>query len=125
MATQNLQNISPISLNAGESIAAGQPCKIGSADKTVIKATANTDIIVGISLVSAAADEQVPLQDDGIAKLQAGGTITRGDRVMWVATGKVVTATSGRPVIGYALESAVSGDWFAVQLTLPSLTLAP
>jgi hypothetical protein len=125
MSAQNLQNISPLSFNSEATIAANQPVKMGAADMGIVATSANTDQTLAITLVSSVSGDAVPCQDKGIAKLQAGGTVTRGDKLMWSTGGKVVTATTGKPVIGIALESAVSSDYFRVQLTLPAITLAP
>lgn len=65
----------------------------------------------------------------GIVKVQAGGTITRGDSIKSNASGKAVTATKatvdttdtsasdpvvGSEVLGIAMESAVDGDVMSI-----------
>ncbi|CAB5220378.1 Bacteriophage VT1-Sakai, H0018 [uncultured Caudovirales phage] len=50
----------------------------------------------------------------GISKALAGGTIAIGDRVTSDANGKVITATTGKQVIGIALAAAVANDIFAM-----------
>lgn len=46
----------------------------------------------------------------GVTKAAYGGTIAAGARVTSDAAGKIVTATTGKQVIGVALVAGVSGD---------------
>lgn len=52
----------------------------------------------------------------GGGKAIAGGTITAGDMLATDANGDVLTATANQKVVGRALESAVDGDIFAVEV---------
>lgn len=46
----------------------------------------------------------------GVSKAAYGGTIAAGAAVTSDANGKVVTATTGKQIIGFALVGGVSGD---------------
>src|SRR5512133_80103 len=105
------------------------PCRIvkpGAADYGVLQAAAVGDKLVGITvpLVSAATGDTVDVIHDGIADLQLGGTVTRGDLLTSDATGQGVTAApaagTNNRVIGVALVSGVSGDIIPVLLSAGS-----
>ena len=83
----------------------------------------------GRSVLAAASDlAQIGVQQDkptalgqpsnvrisGVSKALAGGTIAIGDRLTSDANGKVITATTGKQVIGIALVAAVANDIFAM-----------
>ena len=80
-------------------------------------ATADTDKILGVAQLSVLTAEMVPVQFNGTAKVLAGGTITKGDWITATTAGKAAaTSTTGKVVLGQALESAVLNDVFEVQL---------
>ena len=57
-------------------------------------------------------------------RLRAGGTITQFSRVIQNAAGQVVTDSgpgNARVIVGFALESAVSGDYFLVDTCFPTI----
>lgn len=57
-------------------------------------------------------------------RLRAGGTITQFSRVIQNAAGQVVTDSgpgNARVIVGLALESAVSGDYFLVDPCFPTI----
>lgn len=57
------------------------------------------------------------IDSGGIARVKAGGTITRGDGVQIDTDGEALTATLGtNDAVGIALDSAVDQDLFRVQL---------
>lgn len=58
----------------------------------------------------AAAGDVARVAISGIAKAEAGGSITAGDPVASDASGNVVSAASGDIVVGMAVNSADDGD---------------
>lgn len=99
----------------------GVAVKIGSDSQHVALVTAATDKAIGITQNTTDAAEQameVALPGGG-AKARAGGTIAAGDELGFDAsTGKMVkVASASDRVIAIAMESAVDGDYFAVEVT--------
>jgi hypothetical protein len=103
-----------------------QLVKFGSADDTMTPVTGVTDQAMGVLL------EDCPTADVtngrvcdvrlmGLVMVVAGGTITRGNPVRPTSTGAVQavagTAGTNEVIVGYAMESAVSGDLFHILLT--------
>ena len=112
-----------ISLTSTNDLSAGTEflvMKVDTAnDHSVVTATASTDPIVGILQNKPKAGAAADLRFVGTSKVQAGGTITRGDRVTATTGGKVITTTSNKDVcVGIALASAVSGDVVEIMLTV-------
>jgi hypothetical protein len=98
-----------------------------SADDTVVKATAATDAIIGVTeRLDVASGERVDVVLSGIAEVVAGGSITRGTDVTADANGKAVacapaageTARRG----GIAHLAAASGDYVEVMVTPATVT---
>lgn len=82
-------------------------------------ATAATDPIVGVLQNKPKAGATGLYRMSGTTKVKAGGTVTVGDRVTTNGSGQAITTTTaGNSLLGIALESAVSGDVFEVQLTI-------
>ena len=87
----------------------------------VVAASTAGEVVVGVGIITNSenitigSDVDIQVKEIGIAK--AGGTIAKGAEVMTDATGKVVTATDGKFVIGTALEAAVSGQLFYIQIS--------
>lgn len=87
-----------------------------TANDTVAKATAATDLILGVadSAFDVSSGERVDVILDGIAECVAGGNITRGALVTADANGAAVAAAPSagvnNRVLGIAMKSAVSGD---------------
>jgi hypothetical protein len=52
----------------------------------------------------------------GKVMVVAGGSVTAGDEIATDASGDAVTASSTNIVMGYALEDAVDGQVFAIEL---------
>lgn len=108
---------------AGAIIAPNLLVKIGAADKTVIPGAAATDVIVGISVqtVTAQIGDRVDVVTEGEYEVKAGGTITRGSPICSDASGQGVVsnpaAGTNNGVVGFALEAAVAGDLFTVQVS--------
>jgi hypothetical protein len=104
-----------------------QIVKYGSADDTVTPVTAVTDAAIGVlqedcPAADVAAGRVCNVRMHGISTCVAGGPITRGTKVRATTTGAVQalagTAGTNEVVVGIAMESAVSGDWVHVDLTL-------
>lgn len=101
-------------LIAGAAVAARRIVKFGSGDTAVIQAAAATDLSIGVSDLGAASAEYCDVIIDGIALVEYGGNVTRGDKLTADADGKAVTAAPAAGVnaqiIGIAMLSGVSGD---------------
>lgn len=101
--------------------------KFGSADYGVLQAAAATDKLVGVTvpLVSAVSGDSVDVIHEGIADIELGGTVTRGDLITADANGKGVVsapaAGSNNRVIGSANVSGVAGDIIPVLISLASV----
>lgn len=98
----------------------------GSADNYATPATAATSKSIGVSdALGAAVGEPFDVILDGIATVEYGGTVTRGDLLTSDANGKAIVAApaagSNVRVIGVAMVSGVSGDLGAVNIQLGSM----
>jgi len=104
---------------ADAAILKGQAVKIGSDRQHVAKGAANTDDCVGVAqnTVTTAEDEiEVALQGGG-AKGLAGETITAGKFLVSAADGDLEqTNASGDRIVAMAMEAAVVGDIFGVEV---------
>jgi len=106
-------------------------CKFDASDTTVVQASAATDALLGVSdpvgtelygvpdsngVVNTG--EPVDVHRNGIAPVDYGGNVTRGDPLTSDANGKAVAANpssgSNVRIIGYAEVSGVDGDVGAV-----------
>jgi len=128
---------------AEAAIAANIIVKQGTADGQVLAGAADTDFIFGVTgeLGAAAANDRVDVIVAGIAEIEVGGAINRGDPVTTDANGKAVASTrhthventaaayvqnavtnaaSAERIIGFAMVNAVAGD-IADVLLAPSL----
>lgn len=85
-----------------------------SGSLTVTVCAAITDQIFGVLQDEPLSGEAAEIVSTGITKVVAGGTITAGDPIGTDANGKAVKVTVGtdttKYAVGYALDSAVSGD---------------
>jgi hypothetical protein len=99
--------------------------KYGSADGHVNLAAVSTDYLMGVSdLGCTAAGDRVDIILGGIAYVEYGGTVTRGQPLTSDLSGKAIEALSligggGAPYvyfIGFAEVSGVSGDIGAVRI---------
>lgn len=101
--------------------------KYGSDDNNCAQATAVTEKLLGVadSLGAVAAADPVDVIMDGIATVEYGGNVTRGDWLTTDAAGKAVTAAPGVDAIveciGRAQVSGVDGDLGSVLLDRTSL----
>jgi hypothetical protein len=113
-------------LIAGAAVAARRIVKFGSADTAVIQAAAATDLSIGVSDLGAASGEYCDVIVDGIALVEYGGNVTRGQLLTADADGKAIAAapaaTASARVIGVAMLSGVSGDIGSVKIAHGSVT---
>ncbi len=109
-------------VKAGGAIREGRVVVKGAAEGYVIEgATAGTVVGWGISVQAAAAAEDaidIVCVPGSIAKCEAGGSITLGDRLTFNNAGELITATANTEyVVGVALETVSDGEYLSVQLT--------
>lgn len=101
---------------ADGAIAAYRIVKHGDADGDVAQAAASTDKLIGIAgrVPAAAAGDRIDIVRAGIAEVEFGGTVTRGDPLTSDSVGRAVAAAPGTGVnayiIGIAEVSGVVGD---------------
>lgn len=126
-----------IDLDETAEIIAGQPVKFtqdaGGVPKVTL-CTANTDVPAGAinfnikNRVFVAGDYAEMSQRGNVMYLYSTAAIARGARVMLdVSTkGGVITATTGKPVFGFALDVAsAAGQLIRIELMTPGYELAP
>ncbi|MFQ5765417.1 MAG: DUF2190 domain-containing protein [Rhodospirillales bacterium] len=99
---------------AGAAIAAFRILKFGADDDHLIQSAAATDGHMGVAAhAAAAAEDSIRAVLAGIAKVEYGGTITRGDRITADANGKAVKAadltiaSGATPVTSSAANGAI------------------
>jgi hypothetical protein len=108
--------------SAEAAIAACRIVKPGAADYGVLQSAAVSDKLIGVTVpnVAIASGESCDVIHEGIAELQLGGTVTRGDLLTSDASGQGTTAApaagTNNRIIGIALVSGVSGDIIPVLL---------
>lgn len=100
---------------AEAAIAAYRIVKWGAADGQVLQAAAVGDKQIGVSNeIGPAINERCDIVRSGIADVQYGGNVTRGDPLTSDANGKAVAAAPAAGVnnyiIGFAEVSGVDGD---------------
>lgn len=115
-------------LVAGAAVAARRIVKFGSSDTAVVQAAAATDLIIGVSDLGADSGEYCDVIVDGIALVEYGGNVTRGQFLTSDANGKAVAAapaaTATNRIIGVAMKSGVSGDIGSVLIEQGSVSNA-
>lgn len=98
--------------------ALGEGIIVKLASGEVVAGAAGTDDIIGVTMNSCEAGEQVSVRlrsAAGTLKVKAGGAVAVGDSVTSDASGEAVaTTTAGDTVLGTALEAAADGDLFEV-----------
>lgn len=103
---------------AEAAIAPHRIVKFGAADGGVLQSAAAADAHIGVSLLGAAAGERLDVVRDGIAEVEYGAAVTRGDLLTADAQGRAVPAAPAAGVnarvIGIAEVSGVAGDIGAV-----------
>lgn len=97
--------------------------KPGTTDGSYLQAAAATDSLVGVcESVGPAIGERVDVVKVGIADVEFGGNVTRGQPVTADADGKAVAAApaagSNVRIIGFAEVSAAAGDISPVLLAV-------
>ena len=90
-----------------------------AADNTILETDAE-EVSCGISIDAAGTSgDVIKIQRDGIAKVEAGGSMTRGDWFNSDADGKAVTeSTTNKWASGKVLQSADNGDIISVDLDM-------
>lgn len=58
---------------------------------------------------------------NGVTKMHAGESISKGDKIASDADGDAVTAGTGDNIIGQAIESASSGELFAMLIKIQNV----
>ena len=89
--------------------------KFGTADERVVQAGASTDLIMGVNAeLPVVAGERVDVVRAGLADVEFGGTVARGQPVTADADGKAVVAAPAAGVnahiVGFSEVNAVAGD---------------
>lgn len=100
---------------AGAAIAKYRLVKFGATDGAVLQGAAATDLLVGVAeSLDAASGARVDVIRAGIAEVEYGGTIVRGNKLVSDANGKAVAAApaggANVHVVGVAEVSGASGD---------------
>lgn len=93
--------------------------KFGAADGGVLQASAATNALIGVAKPldeAYASGDRVEVVRAGIAEVEYGGTVTRGDNLTSDANGEAITAAYGEQIIGRAEVSGVSGDIGSVMI---------
>jgi hypothetical protein len=106
---------------AGAAVTKRRIVKFGAADFTAVMAAAPTDLLIGVSAeLDAASGGRVDVHLAGIAEVEYGGNVTRGQELTSDANGKAVAAAPAEgvnnAVIGRAMLSGVEGDVGSVLL---------
>ena len=118
---QGIHQNGKATFTAGAAIAKGEFVKFSSGK--VVKASAATDVCVGVALDSAAAEgDLIPVQlltSGDTALVKAGGAVSQGGIVTCVGT---TVATAGTLQYGIALEAATaSGQLIECLVGLPAV----
>ena len=118
---QGIHQNGKATFTAGAAIAKGEFVKYSSGK--VVKASAATDVCVGVALDSAAAEgDLVPVQlltSGDTALVKAGGAVSQGGTVTCLGT---TVATAGTLQYGIALEAATaSGQLIECLVGLPAV----
>ena len=71
---------------------------------------------IGVLLNQPTAGKAATVAVSGKVMVTSGGTIAAGAQIQTDASGDALTAASGDVVLGYALEAAVDGQVFAIEL---------
>ena len=106
---------------AGESLTAAQFHFVTlEADGQVDLADADAENCIGVLLNNPAAAAAATVAISGKVMVEAGGTITAGDKVATNNAGEAIELTSSSSAtavtMGYALEDAVDGQIMAIEL---------
>ena len=96
--------------------------KFNDSDTDVVQASAATDSLIGVNgELDISSGERVDIVMTGIAEVEYGGTVTRGQPLTSDTDGKAIYANPATGVnnniIGLAMASGVSGDIGSVLLS--------
>lgn len=122
MSSYNYAGTSPLSFQAGGTVAANRLVKLSSG--TVVHSAAEGDVTIGVALQAGSSGDQIPVQTVAgtIAKVTAAGAIAVDIIVEATSDGKVTTAAGAASRSVAILLEAASGDGAVVKaLLLPSL----
>ena len=99
-------------MRAQAAIAAYRLVETINADGDARQGAAAAAKLIGVSgSRPVAANETVEVAITGIAKVEYGGNVTRGDLLTAKADGTAIaTSTAGNRVVGVAMQSGVDGD---------------
>ena len=86
------------------------------ADGQVDLADAAGERAIGVLLNEPTAGKAATVAMTGKVMAEVGASVTAGDALQTDANGDAITAASGDYVMGYALEDAVDGQVFAIEL---------
>lgn len=107
-------------LIAGAAVAARRIVKFGTGDTAVLQAAGSAELSIGVSDLGAASAEYCDVIIDGIALVEYGGNVTRGQKLTSDADGRAIAAAPAAGVnaqiIGIAMVSGVSGDIGSVRI---------
>jgi Uncharacterized conserved protein (DUF2190) len=113
-----------LTFKADAAIPMGCVVKAGSDNAHVAKSVLATNKNIGIAQNAATIlDDKVEVAlTGGGAKGLAGGTIAFGDLLTSDANGALVaTTTAGDRIVGIAMDAAVAGDLFSVEVSVGSV----
>lgn len=102
--------------DAGAAIAPYRIAKFGASDGEVVQAAAAGDALMGVVISPRAREtgDRVDVVRSGLAPVEYGGNVTRGDLLTSDANGAAITAApsagANMRVIGTAEVSGVAGD---------------
>lgn len=107
-------------------IAAFRIAKHGANDGEVVQGAAATDALMGVTEgIAPAAGERVDIVKSGLADIEYGGAVAKGDPLTSDADGRAVKATAaGSRLIGFAEVAGVAGDIGLVDIALGTLAAA-
>lgn len=100
---------------AGAAITKYRLVKFGAADGAVLQGAAAANLVIGVAeSLDVASGDRIDVIRAGIAEVEYGGAVTRGDKLVSDASGKAVAAApaggSNVHVIGVAEVSGADGD---------------
>jgi len=102
---------------AGEDLSAAQFKFVTlEADGQIDLADSAGERALGVLLNKPTAGAAATVAMTGKVMVEAGASVTAGDQLQTDAAGDAITAASGDVVMGYALEDAVDGQIFAMEL---------
>lgn len=116
-----------INFTAGAAVAPYRIVKFGASDKVAIQAAAATDLLMGVSdQLGAGSGDPLDVVRSGLAEVEYGGNVERGQPLTADADGKAVAASPGTgatvQIIGHAEVSGVDGDIGSVDIQRSALT---